>query len=107
MVSGVTRRFAEPVELTVHQPEALLNPSPSGADQDGARLAWAWRRPACLFPQSAPTEETGRLVWVVVVQQFLLCREGRRETTLRDLRTRMARTLEVLPATPRPVMVGR
>ncbi len=52
--------------------------------------------------QSAPTAETGRLDWVVVVQKFLLSREGRRETTWRDLRTRMARTLEVLQATPRP-----
>lgn len=51
---------------------------------------------------SAPTAETGRLDWVVVVQKFMLSREGRRETTLRDLRTRMARTLEVLQATPRP-----
>jgi integrase len=51
---------------------------------------------------SAPTAETGQLDWVVVVQKFLLSREGRRETTLRDLRTRMARTLEVLQATPRP-----
>jgi integrase len=51
---------------------------------------------------SAPTAETGRLDWDVVVQKFLLSREGRRETTLRDLRTRMARTLEVLQATPRP-----
>ena len=62
-----------------HQPEALLNPSPPGADQDGA-----W------------------LVRELVVQKLLLCREGRRETTWRDLRTRMARTLEVLQATPRP-----
>ena len=52
--------------------------------------------------QSAPTAETGRLDWEVVVQQLLLSREGRRETTWRDLRTRMARTLEVLQATPRP-----
>lgn len=51
---------------------------------------------------SAPTAETGRLDWEVVVQKFLLSREGRRETTLRDLRTRMTRTLEVLQATPRP-----
>ena len=51
---------------------------------------------------SAPTAETGRLDWDVVVQKFMLSREGRRETTLRDLRTRMARTLEVLQATPRP-----
>lgn len=51
---------------------------------------------------SAPTAETGRLDWVVVVQKFMLSREGRRETTLRDMRTRMARTLEVLQATPRP-----
>jgi integrase len=51
---------------------------------------------------SAPTAETGRLDWEAVVQKFLLSREGRRETTLRDLRTRMARTLEVLQATPRP-----
>jgi integrase len=51
---------------------------------------------------SAPTAETGRLDWDVVVKKFLLSREGRRETTLRDLRTRMARTLEVLQATPRP-----
>lgn len=51
---------------------------------------------------SAPTAETGRLDWEVVVQKFLLSREGRRETTLRDLRTRMARTLEVLQATPHP-----
>ncbi len=51
---------------------------------------------------SAPAAETGRLDWVLVVQKFLLSREGRRETTLRDLRTRMARTLEVLQATPRP-----
>ncbi len=51
---------------------------------------------------SAPTAETGRLDWVVVVQKFMLSREGRRETRLRDLRTRMARTLEVLQATPRP-----
>ena len=51
---------------------------------------------------SAPTGETGRLDWEAVVKKFLLSREGRRETTLRDLRTRMARTLEVLQATPRP-----
>jgi len=51
---------------------------------------------------SAPTAETGRLDWEAVVQKFLLSREGRRETTLRDLHTRMARTLEVLQATPRP-----
>jgi integrase len=52
--------------------------------------------------RSAPTSESGRLDWVVVVDQFLASREGRRMTTLRDLRTRMNRTLEVLEAAPRP-----
>jgi hypothetical protein len=50
---------------------------------------------------SAPTAETGRLDWEAVVQKVLLSGEGRRETTLRDLRRRMARTLEVFQATPR------
>lgn len=35
------------------------------------------------------------------MQKFLRSCEGRRETALRDLRRRMARTLEVLQASPR------
>lgn len=50
----------------------------------------------------APTAESGRLDWAVVVERFMASREGRRATTLRDLRTRMNRTLQVLQATPRP-----
>jgi integrase len=51
---------------------------------------------------SAPTAATGRLDWDVVVEKFLASREGLRVTTLRDLRTRMGRTLKVLQASPRP-----
>jgi integrase len=52
--------------------------------------------------RSAPTAESGLLDWAVVVDMFMASREGRRATTLRDLRTRMNRALEVLQATPRP-----
>jgi integrase len=52
--------------------------------------------------RSAPTVASGRLDWEVVVEKFLASRVGLRETTLRDLRTRMARALQVLQATPRP-----
>lgn len=52
--------------------------------------------------RSAPTAESGLLNWAAVVEAFMASREGRRATTLRDLRTRMNRTLEVLQATPRP-----
>jgi integrase len=51
---------------------------------------------------SAPTADSGRLDWAAVVEMFMASREGRRKTTLRDLRTRMNRTLQVLHATPRP-----
>jgi integrase len=50
----------------------------------------------------APTAEGGRLDWEKVVELFMASREGRRPTTLRDLRTRMDRTLEVLRAKPSP-----
>ena len=50
----------------------------------------------------APTEERGRLDWEKVVELFMASREGRRPTTLRDLSTRMDRTLEVLRAKPSP-----
>lgn len=52
--------------------------------------------------RNAPTAETGRMDWQAVVEQFMASREGRRATTLRDLRTRMKRTLEVLQSKPRP-----
>jgi integrase len=52
--------------------------------------------------RAAPTAESGRLDWAVVVEKFMASREGRRATTLRDLRTRMNRTLQVLQAPPRP-----
>ncbi|MFY8148604.1 MAG: site-specific integrase [Prochlorococcaceae cyanobacterium] len=52
--------------------------------------------------RSAPTSESGKLDWALVVDQFLASREGRRTTTLRDLRTRLNRTLEVLDTAPRP-----
>ncbi|PSB37931.1 integrase [Aphanothece minutissima] len=51
---------------------------------------------------SAPTAVAGRLDWDVVVKKFMDSREGLRATTLRDLRTRMKRTLQVLQAAPRP-----
>ena len=50
----------------------------------------------------APTAEGGRLDWEVVVEQFMASREGRRATTLRDLGTRMDRSLEVLRSKPSP-----
>ena len=54
---------------------------------------------------AAPTAETGRQDWVVVVQKFLRSCKGRRETTLRDLRRRMARTLkgECVGSTHKPI----
>lgn len=42
------------------------------------------------------------LDWDVVVEQYMASREGRRATTLRDLRTRMDRTLQVLHGKPSP-----
>jgi hypothetical protein len=51
---------------------------------------------------SAPTAAAGRLDWDVVVEMFLASLEGLRATALRDRRTRMTRTLQVLQAAPRP-----
>lgn len=51
---------------------------------------------------NAPTAEGGRINWVVVVDQFMASREGRRATTLRDLRTRMNRCLKTLKTKPSP-----
>ncbi len=53
-------------------------------DAQGLGLAEAYA-----LIRNAPTAETGRLDWAVVVEQFMASREGRRATTLRDLRTRM------------------
>ncbi|MEB3361450.1 MAG: site-specific integrase [Synechococcaceae cyanobacterium] len=66
-------------------------------DAQGLGLAEAYR-----LIRQAPTAESGRLNWVEVVEQFMASREGRRPTTLRDLRTRMNRTLQVLQTSPRP-----
>jgi len=52
--------------------------------------------------RNAPTAESGCLNWAELVEQFMASREGRRATTLRDLRTRMNRTLEVLQSKPSP-----
>ncbi len=54
------------------------------------------------FVHSSPAAAPGRLDWDVVVEKFLASREGLRATTLRDLRTRTVRTLQVLQAEPRP-----
>ena len=66
-------------------------------DAQGLGLAEAYA-----LIRNAPTAESGRLDWVVVIEQFLASREGRRATTLRDLRTRMDRTLQVLQSKPSP-----
>ncbi len=50
----------------------------------------------------APTADSGRLNWAEVVDLFMASREGRRATTLRDLRTRMDRCLQTLQAKPSP-----
>ncbi|MCS5692622.1 site-specific integrase [Cyanobium sp. FGCU-6] len=52
--------------------------------------------------RNAPKAESGRLDWAVVVEEFMASREGRRTTTLRDLRTRMDRCLQTLQAKPSP-----
>ena len=52
--------------------------------------------------RNAPTAESGRLDWAVVIEQFMASREGRRATTLRDLRTRMVRCLQTLQTKPSP-----
>ncbi len=51
---------------------------------------------------SSPTAAVGRLDWDVVVEKFIASRSELRATTLRDLRTRLTRTLQVLQAAPRP-----
>lgn len=51
---------------------------------------------------NAPTAESGRLNWEEVIKQFMASREGRRATTLRDLRTRMDRCLQTLQTKPSP-----
>jgi integrase len=51
---------------------------------------------------NAPTAESGRINWVAVIEQFMASREGRRATTLRDLRTRMDRCLQTLQTKPSP-----
>lgn len=56
--------------------------------------------------RSAPIAATGQIDWEEVVKQFLESRAGRRKTTMRDLRTRMGRALELLLAN-RPPKDGR
>lgn len=50
---------------------------------------------------NVPTAKAGRLNWEVI-EQFMASREGRRATTLRDMGTRMDRTLQVLQRKPSP-----
>lgn len=52
--------------------------------------------------RNAPTAESGRLNWAEVIKQFMASREGRRVTTMRDLQTRMDRTLQTLQSKPTP-----
>ncbi len=66
-------------------------------DAQGLGLAEAYA-----LIRNAPTAQSGRLDWVVVIEQFMASRGGRRKTTLRDLRTRMDRTLHVLQSKPSP-----
>lgn len=66
-------------------------------DAQGMGLAEAYA-----LIRNAPAAESGRLDWTVVVEQFMASREGRRATTLRDLRTRMDRCLQTLQGKPSP-----
>jgi integrase len=66
-------------------------------DSQGLSLAEAYG-----LVRNAPTAESGRLDWVAVVDKFMASREGRRATTLRDLRTRMDRCLQTLQTKPIP-----
>ena len=65
-------------------------------------VQWLGLAEAYALIRNAPTVESGRLDWAQVVAQFMASREGRRATTLRDLRTRMDRTLKVLRSKPCP-----
>lgn len=52
--------------------------------------------------RSTPVAQDGQLDWEAVSTLFLESRQGLRATTLRDLRTRVERTLETMRSSPRP-----